>query len=74
MDSIKMNPIGIVRSPYKQDKGIPIQGVFKQDVLDGAPVLDIKPYVKYFDSRKDVKCGWLDKHFRDHNTPDKTLL
>ncbi len=44
------------------------------DVLDGTPVLDIKPYVKYFDSRGDVTCGWLDKHFKDGTIPDKTIL
>jgi len=44
------------------------------DILDGTPVLDIKPYVKYFDSRDDVKSGWLDKHFKDGNIPDETIL
>ena len=44
------------------------------DVLDGTPVLDIKPYVKYFDSRDNVKSGWLDKHFKDGNIPDETIL
>lgn len=44
------------------------------DMLDGTPVLDIKPYVKYFDRRDDVRCGWLDKHFKDGNIPDKTIL
>ena len=44
------------------------------DVLDGTPVLDIKPYVKYFDNREEVKCGWLDKHFKDGNIPDETIL
>lgn len=44
------------------------------DILDQTPVLDIKPYVKYFDSREDVASGWLDKHFKDGNTPDKTIL
>jgi len=44
------------------------------DVLDGTPVLDIKPYVKYFDSRDNVKCGWLDKHFKDGNIPNETIL
>ena len=29
------------------------------DVLDGTPLLDIKPYVKKFDTRKNVKIGWL---------------
>jgi len=44
------------------------------DVLDQTPVLDIKPYVKYFDYRQDVKCGWLDKHFKDGDIPDETIL
>ena len=44
------------------------------DVLDQTPVLDIKPYVKYFDSQDNVTCGWLDKHFKDGNIPDKTIL
>ena len=30
------------------------------DVLDGTPLLDIKPYVKQFDHRDDPRCGWYD--------------
>lgn len=44
------------------------------DVLDGTPVLDIKPYVQYFDRRDNVRCGWLDKHFKNGNIPDTTIL
>ena len=44
------------------------------DVLDGTPVLDIKPYVKQFDSRDNVVSGWVDKHFKNANTPNKTIL
>lgn len=44
------------------------------DMLDETPVLDIKPYVKYFDSRDDVKCGWVDKHFENGSIPDETIL
>ncbi len=157
-EEIIMKPIGIVRSPYKQAKDMPIQGKFKSDIkayielkeqyvpglkdlegfshfiivyyfhksqketlqskpfledevhgifairsphrpnhigisivklesieknkihfsqvdmLDGTPVLDIKPYVKHFDSRDNVRCGWLDKHFQDENIPDRTIL
>ena len=29
------------------------------DVLDGAPLLDIKPYVPAFDAFPDAKVGWL---------------
>lgn len=30
------------------------------DVLDGTPLLDIKPYIQRFDSRETVKSGWQD--------------
>ena len=147
MEKIVMTPIGVIHSPYKDAKNIPIQGKFKPeakayiklkskyaaglkdldgfshaiiiyffhkskkeeilgkpflednkhgifairsphrpnhiglsivriegikadelhfsevDVINGTPVLDIKPYVKYFDRRNNVVCGWLDKHF-----------
>jgi len=32
MDKIELTPIGIIHSPYKQPKDIPIQGRFKDDV------------------------------------------
>lgn len=44
------------------------------DILDGTPVLDIKPYVKYFDSRDDVICGWLDKHFKNGSIPAEIII
>ena len=28
------------------------------DMLDGTPLLDIKPYVPQFDIKEDVKNGW----------------
>ncbi len=43
------------------------------DVLDGTPLLDIKPYVREFDHRDDVRCGWYDKlddHSTSVHTPD----
>ena len=39
------------------------------DMLDGTPILDIKPYVKYFDNRDNVKSGWVDQHFENGNIP-----
>ena len=30
------------------------------DLLDGTPVLDIKPYVPYADAFPDAKAGWID--------------
>ncbi len=158
MDKIELTPIGIIRSPYEEDKNMPVQGRFKDDVegwielkeeyvpglrdldgfshailiyyfhrsdaeylearpfleqqthgifairsphrpnhlgfsivkiqriegnrlyftevdmLDGTPLLDIKPYVAYFDSRDDVRCGWLDKHFANGKIPEGTII
>ncbi|MHC4395289.1 MAG: tRNA (N6-threonylcarbamoyladenosine(37)-N6)-methyltransferase TrmO [Planctomycetota bacterium] len=34
------------------------------DILDQTPVLDVKPYIKYFDTRKNIISGWIDKHFK----------
>ena len=32
------------------------------DILDGTPLLDIKPYVPYFDKPEAERVGWLEKH------------
>ena len=29
------------------------------DILDGTPVIDIKPYFREFDSSKKIKTGWI---------------
>ncbi len=44
------------------------------DMLDGTPLLDIKPFVKHFDSRGKVKSGWIDKHFKTGKIPKRTRL
>jgi len=44
------------------------------DMLDNTPLLDIKPYVKYFDSRKSVRSGWLEKHFTARKLPSKIKI
>ena len=51
------NPIGfsIVRRLSRSGNILQIKGV---DVLNGTPLLDIKPYVPDFDVRTDVKTGW----------------
>ena len=158
MKKIIIKPIGIIHTPYKEPKGIPIQGKFKKgvrgtvrlfpeyqaglkdiegfshviliyyfdrskekrltsrpfledethgifairsphrpnhigfsivklekveknmitfsevDMLDGTPLLDIKPYVLHFDSREDVKNGWLEKHFESGEIPKRVKL
>lgn len=32
------------------------------DIVDGTPLLDIKPYVPKFDVRESVKTGWFEKN------------
>lgn len=34
------------------------------DILDGTPLLDIKPYVPAFDAYDSAKAGWLDRSSR----------
>jgi len=52
------NPIGISVVELVERAGN-ILRVRQIDVLDGTPLLDIKPYVPQFDQRTDVKVGWL---------------
>lgn len=37
------------------------------DLVDGTPVLDIKPYVPYTDAWPDAGTGWLEDEARDRN-------
>lgn len=52
------NPIGlsVVQLNKIEDGVLHIQGV---DILDGTPLLDIKPYVPEFDAQVGVRIGWL---------------
>lgn len=54
------NPIGIsiVRLLAVNGSVLEISGV---DLLDGTPVLDIKPYVPRFDSLAAERVGWLER-------------
>ncbi len=55
------NPIGIsiVRLIGIEDNILKIQDV---DIVDGTPLLDIKPYVPTFDVRETMKIGWLENN------------
>ncbi|MCU0821416.1 MAG: tRNA (N6-threonylcarbamoyladenosine(37)-N6)-methyltransferase TrmO [Spirochaetes bacterium] len=35
------------------------------DMLDGTPLIDIKPYNPYFDAPADTKIGWMGKCFKN---------
>lgn len=53
------NPIGfsIVRPVGVEGNKVHIGGV---DMVDGAPLLDIKPYVPGFDQQPAERVGWLE--------------
>jgi tRNA-Thr(GGU) m(6)t(6)A37 methyltransferase TsaA len=54
------NPIGIsaVRLLAIRNNVLEVGDI---DVLDGTPLLDIKPYVPEFDCYERIRAGWLDK-------------
>jgi len=54
------NAIGlsVVRLIGVQGRTLIIEDV---DILDGTPLLDMKPYVPEFDAYPDASCGWLEK-------------
>ena len=53
------NPIGlsIVRLISRENNILTVEGI---DMLDGTPLLDIKPYVPDFDLRTGVRTGWYE--------------
>ncbi|MGD6935149.1 MAG: tRNA (N6-threonylcarbamoyladenosine(37)-N6)-methyltransferase TrmO [Candidatus Bathyarchaeia archaeon] len=55
------NPIGLSIVQLKSIEGniLHIQDV---DILDGTPLLDIKPYVPKFDQRENCKIGWFNEN------------
>jgi tRNA-Thr(GGU) m(6)t(6)A37 methyltransferase TsaA len=52
------NPVGvsIVRLTKREKNVLHIQDV---DIIDGTPLLDIKPFVPVFDQREAERIGWL---------------
>lgn len=58
------NPIGLscvrLESVDLDDPRGPVLHVLGADLLDGTPILDIKPYLRYTDSHPDAKGGFSD--------------
>ena len=51
--------ISVVRLVKIEGNVLHVQDV---DIVDGTPLLDIKPYVPEFDVRKVERTGWLEKN------------
>jgi tRNA-Thr(GGU) m(6)t(6)A37 methyltransferase TsaA len=54
------NPIGLSAVRVERVDGL-IVHVRDVDLLDGTPVLDLKPYVAYADARPAARAGWLER-------------
>jgi tRNA-Thr(GGU) m(6)t(6)A37 methyltransferase TsaA len=54
-NSIGLSAVELVKI---EGRTLHLRGV---DLLDGTPVLDIKPYVPYADAFPDAKAGWIDE-------------
>jgi len=63
------NPIGmsVVRLLGREGNVLRVGGI---DILDGTPLLDIKPYVPEFDAHPSSRAGWLDEQRQDRRQAD----
>ena len=54
------NPLGLSAVELLRVDGVQlhVRGV---DLLDGTPILDIKPYIPYADAFPDSRAGWIDE-------------
>ena len=57
------NPIGFSIVRLQKIDGLVLH-IAEIDMLDGTPVLDIKPYVPYADAFPNARAGWLDEEAR----------
>jgi tRNA-Thr(GGU) m(6)t(6)A37 methyltransferase TsaA len=57
--------ISVVRLERIEGTKLYVSGL---DIVDGTPLLDIKPYVPQFDDRSDARIGWLEKRIHQADT------
>ena len=63
------NPIGLsaVRVLRREGRVLHVADI---DILDGTPLLDLKPYVPEFDAHADSAAGWLGETTEDRRCAD----
>jgi tRNA (adenine37-N6)-methyltransferase len=68
------NPIGLSSAKLLEVSGRTLR-VADVDLLDGTPILDIKPYLPYADSFPNAKIGWLEHvHAAESDTSGAHVL
>ena len=65
-NSIGLSCVELAGIEY-EDKDGPVLTVRGADLMDGTPILDVKPYIPYADSRPEAKGGFA------HSTPAPSL-
>ena len=64
------NPIGLscvqLESIEYDSPDAPVLIVRGADLVDGTPIYDIKPYIRYADSRPEAVCGYVDSLDEGH--------
>jgi tRNA-Thr(GGU) m(6)t(6)A37 methyltransferase TsaA len=65
------NAIGISTVKLNSIEGN-ILNVEDVDILDGTPLLDIKPFFSKFDNRPEAVSGWLDEKWKEKNREIKS--
>ncbi len=71
---LRPNPIGfsIVRLLYRAENILYIDDV---DMVNDTPLIDIKPYIPYFDHRKATRVGWFqNKHPEKSRKSDNRFI
>ncbi len=56
---LRPNPIGLSLVKLDRIEGSRVY-ISSLDLIEGTPVLDIKPYIHEYDSVEDSKCGWVE--------------
>lgn len=78
--TFRPNPLGLSSVRLERVFTHPLYGpvieVSGADLMDGTPIYDIKPYIKYADSHPDAASGWVDdvqEHLLDVEWGDNVL-
>lgn len=58
------NPVGLSCVKLVRIEGLKVY-ISESDILDGSPVIDIKPYLPYSDSFPDSRTGWAKTDFEE---------
>lgn len=64
------NPIGLTAVPLIGVKGRFVY-IGSNDLIDGTPILDIKPYLNTVDSFPNASSGWIGEIEKDYNLPSQ---